>query len=57
MLVKIFTDYDEDALCKKINNWVVEDNINVLDMKYSNVTDNNGQCFYTILVMYTIKYV
>lgn len=57
MLVKIFTDYDEDALCKKLNNWVVEDNINVLDMKYSNVTDNNGQCFYTILVMYTIKYV
>ena len=51
-MVKIFTDYDEDALCKKLNVWVSENNINVVDMKYSNVTDNNGQCFYTILVMY-----
>lgn len=52
MKVKIFTNYDEDNLCESINSWTSENSISVIDLKYSNISDGDGQCFYTILVMY-----
>lgn len=52
MKVKIFTNYDEDNLCENINSWISENSISVIDLKYSNISDGDGQCFYTILVMY-----
>lgn len=52
MKVKIFTNYDEDNLCENINSWISESSISVIDLKYSNIPDSDGQCFYTILVMY-----
>lgn len=52
MKVKIFTNYDETPMCDEINNWISENSISVVDMKYSNIADAQGQCFFTILVMY-----
>ena len=52
MKVKIFTDYDEDKLCEKINEFL--ENVNVLDMKYQNISDERGQCFYTVLIMFEV---
>lgn len=55
MKVKIFTSYDEDELCNLINKWIEENLLNVVDMKYSNVVDLDGQCFYTVLIMWSEK--
>ena len=52
MKVKIFTNYDEDALCDSINSWIAEFHASVIDMKYSTISDSEGQCFYTVLIMY-----
>lgn len=55
MKVKIFTSYDEDCICTEINTWISKNSVDVVDFKYSNIADNEGTCFYTILVMYKIN--
>ncbi len=55
MKVKIFTDYDENIVCGKVNDWSRENGINIINIRYSTLADAYGQCFYTILVMYKDK--
>ena len=49
MKIKIFTNYDQDTLCYDINTFI--HNKEVVDIKYSNIADEHGRCFYTALVM------
>ena len=50
MKVKVFTNYDETALCSDINDFLC--GIEVIDIKYSNIADSDGQCFYTVLIIF-----
>lgn len=47
-MIKIFTGYDQDALCKEVNEWIY--NRKVIEIEYSTIADSSGQCFYTVLV-------